>query len=294
MRVREPDRSGVVERGGVRVAWDLYEPARPDAPTVFLLPTWAVVHSRVWKAQVPDLARRYRVLTLDNRGNGRSDRPTDPAALTLAETIGDCVAAMDASATRAAVIVGFSLGGAYALRLASLHPDRVLGAVFVAPAVAGFGHGHERADARDFDDETAADAGWQRYTRVSWLRDWPGFAGWFFGQVFSEPHSTKQIEDAAGWARETTPEVIVATADAYALPDAALGSSPDLARLVRCPALVVHGSDDRVAHPSVGEAFAAAIGARFVRLEGSGHNPFARDPVRMNLLLREFVEGVAR
>ena len=43
--------------------------------TLLLLPPWSIVHSRFWKAQVPYLARHFRVVTFDPRGNGRSDRP---------------------------------------------------------------------------------------------------------------------------------------------------------------------------------------------------------------------------
>ena len=169
MRAREPDRTGFVERDGVRVAWELFDrDLPPGAPTVFLLPTWAIVHSRFWKGQVPFLARFFRVLTLDNRGNGRSDRPTDPAQVTAAETIADCVAAMDATDTRRAVIVGLSMGGAFALRLAALYPERVAGAIFVGPAVAGFGDPSEEDDGIDFDLPDPVDEGWQRRTRVSW------------------------------------------------------------------------------------------------------------------------------
>src|SRR3979409_1751850 len=112
MRAREPDRSGFVDRDGVKVAWALFDrDLPPGAPTVFLLPTWAIIHSRFWKGQVGDLARRYRVLTMDNRGNGRSDRPANLELLTLAETVADCIAAMDATETAAGVIVGISMGG---------------------------------------------------------------------------------------------------------------------------------------------------------------------------------------
>lgn len=72
MRARYPDATGYVERDGVRVFWERYGDGEE---TVLLLPTWSVVTSRLWKAQIPYLARHARVLTFDGRGNGRSDRP---------------------------------------------------------------------------------------------------------------------------------------------------------------------------------------------------------------------------
>ena len=292
MRAREPDRTGFVDRDGVKVAWELFDRDLPaGAPTVFLLPTWAIVHSRFWKGQVPDLARRYRVLTMDNRGNGRSDRPIELDAMTMAETVHDCIAVMDATDTAATVIVGLSMGGAYGLRLAALHPDRVLGAILVGPSVAGFGHGFDREE-YDFNAELATDEGRAKSNRHYWLRDWPGYVTWFFGEVFNEPHSTKQIEDAVGWAQETTPEMMLRIEDAAELPNAALGTSAELAACVRCPVLVVHGTADEIVEPSVGEGLAAALGAELVLLEGAGHLPLARDPVRMNLLIRDFVDRV--
>ena len=52
---------------------------------MFLLPTWSIIHSRHWKMQIPYLARHFRVLTFDGRGNGESDRPTGIAAYTEGE-----------------------------------------------------------------------------------------------------------------------------------------------------------------------------------------------------------------
>ena len=71
-RARYPDESGYIERDGVRLWWEAYGSGEP---TVLLLPTWSIVHSRHWKMQIPYLARHCRVLTFDGRGNGRSDRP---------------------------------------------------------------------------------------------------------------------------------------------------------------------------------------------------------------------------
>ena len=71
-RARYPDSSGYVERDGVNLYYEVYGSGEP---TVLLLPTWSIIHSRHWKMQIPYLARHCRVVTFDGRGNGRSDRP---------------------------------------------------------------------------------------------------------------------------------------------------------------------------------------------------------------------------
>jgi pimeloyl-ACP methyl ester carboxylesterase len=76
-RARYPDESGYVERDGVSLYYEVY--GAGDL-TVFLLPTWSIVHSRHWKMQIPYLARHCRVLAFDGRGNGRADLPQEPEA----------------------------------------------------------------------------------------------------------------------------------------------------------------------------------------------------------------------
>jgi hypothetical protein len=49
-RARYPDEEGYVERDGVRVSWERYGEGEP---TILLPPTWEIVHSRFWKAQIP-------------------------------------------------------------------------------------------------------------------------------------------------------------------------------------------------------------------------------------------------
>jgi predicted glycosyltransferase len=53
---------------------------------------------------------------------------------------------------------------------------------------------------------------------------------------------------------------------------------------------VVHGESDAIISPTRGEALAQHTGGRVVLLEGSGHAPHVRDPVKVNLLLRELVK----
>ena len=76
MRAREPDATGYVDQGGVKLHYEVFG---DGTPTLLLMPTWTIVHARFWKAQVPYLARHFRVVTYDGPGNGRSDQPLAPA-----------------------------------------------------------------------------------------------------------------------------------------------------------------------------------------------------------------------
>src|SRR5581483_11699268 len=69
------------------------------------------------------LARRYRVLSYDNRGIGESEIP--PGPYTVDDLAGDGVAVLDEAGVERAHVLGASLGGFAAQALAAAHPDRV-------------------------------------------------------------------------------------------------------------------------------------------------------------------------
>jgi pimeloyl-ACP methyl ester carboxylesterase/predicted glycosyltransferase len=275
-----PDEEGYVERDGVRLHYEVYGTGER---TVLLLPTWSIIHSRHWKMQIPYLARHCRVLTFDGRGNGRSDRPE--SRYEEREFAADARAVMDATGTERAVLVSLSQGAQRALLLAAEHPERVESAVFICPAVA-LGQGLPWRSEYTWADELDTEEGWAKYNRHYWLRDYRGFLEFFFSQMFTEPHSTKPIEDCVGWGLETTPQVLIATNVREPLDEAA---QRDLAARVRCPVLVIQGADDAITGPGRGIGLAEATGGELVLLEGSGHGPHVRDPVKVNLLLREVV-----
>jgi pimeloyl-ACP methyl ester carboxylesterase len=286
-RARYPDETGFVERDGVRVFWERYG---SGLRTILLMPTYSILHSRRWKAQIPFLARHWQVVTFDGRGNGRSDRPADVAAYADTEFVADAVAVMDATAVARAVVVGLSMGGGWALRLAAEHPDRVEAAVFEGasvPIADPLAHPPPRpaVDKYDYD-----------YRRAN-HRD---FAEFFFDERIPEPHSTKQIEDGIGWALETDAESLIRASSAPYLDsvdgDPTISAKHLVARAlaarVRCPSIVIHGGDDHVVAIRHAEYLARSLGAPFVRLEGAGHLPANRDPVRFNLLLRDFIRSL--
>ncbi|WP_141012839.1 alpha/beta hydrolase [Nocardioides sambongensis] len=293
MRAREPDQQGYVERDGLRIGYETFNDAGAAGPTVVFAPIDPIVHSRAWKAQVPYLAQHFRVVTIDPRGNGRSDRPTDPGAYDDAAFVGDTVAVMDALHVERAVLVGICLSAWQALLTASAHPDRVLGVVAVAPWIRDETPPlpDRLAAVERFDDELASYEGWFTMNRHYWRDNWPSYAAFFFAQMLPEPHSTKQLEDVVGFACETDAACMIAEHHA-----ARWTEDPDeaaaLLREIDRPVLVIQGTEDRCQPQARMQGLAELTGAEHLVLDGAGHLPMARDPVVINRAIKRFVDRV--
>jgi pimeloyl-ACP methyl ester carboxylesterase len=278
-----PRDEGYVERNGVRVFYEVY--GHGDL-AFLLLPTWEIVHSRAWKCQIPYFARHGTVVTFDPRGNGRSDRPLDVAAYDRRVIVGDALAVLDQAGVEQVVVVAWCNAGEE-LILAAEHPERVSRLVLIAPGLRVTDEPADQEGPYSFDDEPVTPDGWAKWNRHYWLSDWSGFLEFFFDECFTEPHSTKQIEDAIGWGLETDPQTIARGIDAE-WPNHREQALRLLSR-VPCPTLVIQGSGDAVVGPGRGGAVADAIpDARLITVEGAGHAPHMRDPVRTNLVIRDF------
>jgi pimeloyl-ACP methyl ester carboxylesterase len=288
MRARYPDSEGLLVRDGAEIRYERYG---EGPPAILLLPAWSLVHSRQWKNQIPYLARHFTVVCFDGRGSGGSSRPADPGAYSDAAFVLDALAVMDAAGIDSAVLVSVSRGALWALRLCAEHPGRVLGSVFIAPSAPLVPLLAERRVQR-FDEVIDDPVGWQTYNAHYWKTHYPEFVTFFVGRMLTEPHSTKQIEDVTGWALETDGETLAATDRAPGLSDAA--ATRRLAAQLACPVMVMHGTQDAVRAYAGGEALADCTGGALVTLAGAGHFPHARDPVRVNLLIKQFADRVRR
>lgn len=303
MRARQPDSTGRIDCDGVEV---YYEVHGDEGPTILLLPTWLIIHSRFWKLQIPYLARHFRVVTYDSPGNGLSDRPLEPEAHGVYAHLRYTEAVLDETGADSAVLVGLSQGGQFGVSFAAERPERVDGLVGIGAAVAVLSTGpSERGKyiMEHFEDPypprppSALRTGgrddrgdWAKYNRKYWLDDLEDFGWFFFGHCFPEAHSTKQIEDCVGWTLETTGEILGAEWDA---PDGDIETYRNWASAVECPVLLIHGTDDYIVPIDYAEELARLTGAELVTMEGSGHIPLAREPVKVNLLLKDFVDRVA-
>jgi len=290
-RARYSDESGWAERDGVRVFWEAYG----DAPTTFLLfPPSPISHARIWKAQIPYLSRHFRVVVFDPRGNGRSDRPDDAAAYSWWEYVDDGRAVLEASGAQDALVAGICDGGGWALMLAASDPAAVLGVAAIAPFVPKLPPFHPNYELYSALEPLDTDEGWAKCNAHYWRRDYRAFLEFFFAQQIPEPHSTKQIEDAVAWGLEGGPEPLI-LADLQAPPPWETESDArELLRRVRCPVLVVHGDLDNCQTRERASAVAELTGGTLVALEGAGHLPHVRHPVKVNELFREFGQSLER
>ena len=216
MRARNPDRAGSVDRDGVAIHYEVYGDGEP---TLLLIPSAPITHSRIWKGSIPYLARSYRVVTFDGRGNGGSGRPTDPAEHTATRsssaTSTPCSTRPPTPSVDRRRRTATPTGG----RSRRRRPIPIgCGPWWPSSPASLTWADRSRTGSRPAPTGTRCSTtptGWElnnRHAIVTRHRDWIEF---FFGQQLVEPHSTKQYEDAVGWALESTGEVLAAAEDGF-------------------------------------------------------------------------------
>jgi len=257
--------------GGARIHYEVREPdGAPRTRTVVLVQGLGL-SSRFWF----DLPERlssgplpWRVVVLDNRGVGRSDRPRGPYRMT---TMADDVAAvLDAAGLERVFVAGISLGGMIAQHVALRHPGRIEGLVLLA---------------------TTAGLPYARLPRARALatllslplvgpRRPPAQVGRAIARLLlSERDVPRARELLAHWPAAMRAEPS-SPRSYFAQLAAVLGHSTGLRlRRIACPTVVVTGDDDVLIPPHNSRMLARLIpGAQLHVVESCGHAIPASDP----------------
>jgi pimeloyl-ACP methyl ester carboxylesterase/predicted glycosyltransferase len=257
-----PTREGFVERNGVR-SW--YGQFGDSGPWLAFAPVYQIANTHLLKGVVPYLAQHFRVVVMDLRGNGRSDRPKSPEDYSFDNYFADFVAVLDRLEVDRTAVVGISATAMTALRLAAEQPQRVSHLVIAG----GFAH------------LQAAEK-----TTARMRSNWAAYLDEFFTISFTEPHSTKPYEDGVlhnGWASDGE-TVAMGFAGWFG------ADVRKQAETIRCPTLVIHGDNDRRVPYPMGEEIARLVpGARLLTIGGGGHLLCTRDPVAFSRAVRDFV-----
>ncbi|WP_108861486.1 alpha/beta fold hydrolase [Ruegeria sp. Alg231-54] len=284
MRAKLLHTEGNIDRDGVKLHYEVYGQGEH---TIVFVPTWAIIHSRVWKAQIPYFSEHFRVIAFDPRGNGKSDRPLDPEDYALDKIVGDVIAVMDHTETEKATLVGLSFSSAIAFVVAANHPDRVEAVVSTggwSPIVPPYA---ERFVAYEAEAEDNPE-GWNKYNADYWLRDYPDFISFFMSKVHNEPHSTKQQEDAVAWGLDGDGTMLRMTQDARS-DGASIVIDEDMYRRVACPSLIFVGDADEVTPPETSHRIAELTGGELHVIQGAGHGLHGRYPAMFNTTMRDFL-----
>lgn len=238
-------------------------------------------------------SRGLRVIRFDNRDAGKSTHmtaappPDLPRAMagdhstvsyTLSDMAADAVGLLDAVGIPAAHVVGASMGGAIAQTMAIEHPTRVLSLVSLMSSTGSRTVGQPAPEAlREIygggggPPATTREAVVDQMLRVSRIVGSQGLG-----------RDEQEIAERAGQAfdRAGGRDVLAMTRQAVAT--VASGDRTEKLRALRLPALVIHGSADRMCDPSGGRATAEAIpGAELWLIDGMGHDfpPALRIPL---------------
>lgn len=215
----------------------------------------------LWYSQVRTFSKHYRVVTFDNRGFGKSDKP--PGAYTTKMMAGDTIALMDHLGIEKAHLVAGSMGGMIAQEMAIDHPQRV-GKLVLFCTTAG---GQPWRDIL-FDLIEASDPGWNRskpdLTGTNLQKFMVAMASRSFNgklyQLLIMPLVKLQ-------ARLGKLEVPVGQLEAII-------SHNTLERLdkIQAPTLILEGGKDRVMPPHSSEVLASGIkGAKLVVIKEGAH-----------------------
>ena len=217
-----------------------------------------------WLSVAEPLASRYRTIAPDNRGVGRTvpqDVPVDVD--TMAD---DCAALLDHVGVERASVVGHSMGGFVAQRLALRHPHLVERLVLVATC----DNAGERNVERFFAMADRFDAGEDRAT---WFRSL--FDAIFTRRFVADPAN---LDAALRWALDYPYPQGAAAFRRQCEAMAAFDGHADLARIA-LPALVVAGREDILFPPDQCAAFAARLpGAKLAVLDGAAHAVHTEQP----------------
>ncbi|MFW6125579.1 MAG: alpha/beta fold hydrolase [Chloroflexota bacterium] len=244
-----------VKVGGTSIHYDVYGAGE----TVVLISGFGS-NSRGWFLEIPTFSPEFQVVTMDNRGTGRSDKPDIP--YTMEMLAGDVVAVLDDVGADAAHAYGVSMGGMIAQELALRYPDRVISLVLGCTSCGGSHSARPGAEVAEFLFDTER---MRQLTPEQGARESFPF---LFSQEFIDSNPELMDQFVAQRTKEVTP------LRTYARQGQAIAGHDTYDRLrdIKVPTLVIAGTADRLVPVENSRILASRIpNAKLVLLEGMGH-----------------------
>jgi pimeloyl-ACP methyl ester carboxylesterase len=246
----------------------------PKGPPVVLIHGYTD-NARDWVPLIPYLSKHYRLIVVDIRGHGRSDKPE--CCYARIDFAYDIKLLLDALHIAKADIVGHSLGSMITQVLAEQWPDRVRKVILISST--GGPRPGSRPEKPEFD--FAAEI---RKLQEPIDPDSPFMVAWWDSPKPVNPEFIRrQRRDAANIPLA----VWLAVLDQGANPADIQRNLPKL----KAPALLIWGSDDPIMEEEVRQTLREALPSATVKVfEGLGHNPFWEEPQAVAVVINEFLD----
>lgn len=236
--------------------------------------------SSVWLPQAQELSLKYHVITFDNRGTGRSDKPDTP--YTMQMLAADVAGLLDAIGIGAAHVLGYSMGGVIAQEFALLYPERTLTLILSCAYPAGAPDvvlPEPQAMALMFDPETI-----NQLTPLEWSGK---LLGCMCSQEFLDEHPHLVSEFMARQSEHPTPlHGIMRQVEAMLV-----AHTYDSLSRIKAPTLVLGGSADRITPCQNLRLLATKIpNSELVILDNLGHGMFIESAEQTNRVILTFLK----
>ena len=261
-----------IENQGAKIYWDEQGQGEP-----ILLIMGLGYPSLMWYRTRPVLAPKYRTITLDNRGVGRSNMPPGPYPIALMAS--DAAAVLDAAGVGDAHVYGVSMGGMIAQEFALQYPKRVRS--LILGCTASGGPHAVRAE---------ADAVQMLMSRGNMTPEEAAQAAVPFIYDSSTPRS--RIDEDIAMRRDWFPRP-----EAYVAQLQGILAWEAYSRLqqITAPTLVIHGETDRLVPPGNGKLIAQRIpGAKLVTIPRASHIFSTDQPDKAHHAVLEFLVSQTR
>ena len=227
-----------------------------------------------WNLQRIAMATRFRIISFDNRGAGRSDKPTEP--FTLEQMADDALAVLDAAGIETAHVVGASMGGVISQIVAVKFPHRVRSLTLVCTACRNHPWRQELLQSWA---KTAADKGMIEVGKEA-------------AQWVMSPRSFRRLVPAFTWMG---PLAALRPRHSFVSQiDAILNTREDLVdqlSTITAPTMVIVGNQDILTPRGDSEEIAERIpNAELVVISGAAHGLMMEHSSTFNRILIEFLQ----
>jgi len=228
-----------------------------------------------WSEQIPTFSREFRVIAFDNRGAGRSDKPA--VRYTIALFADDTTGLMDALGIDSAHVYGQSMGGFIGQELALRHPQRVRTLVLGSTSCGG-------RQAVAGSPENLAVIGMMNVLTPREAAE-KGLPLLYSAEFISRNHDSLIQRSLREAELRAPPEAFGRQVQA-----AIRHKTFDRLADIRCPTLVITGSDDKIVPADNSRILAERIpGAELAVLLGAGHGYLVEKAAESNAIVLEFL-----